>query len=59
MSPYNDIDAIEAAIDADKNIVAILVEPVQGEGGVNIPASRLFKPDPRNLRPTPFIDDAG
>lgn len=35
---YNDIDAIGAAIEADKNIVAILVEPVQGEGGVNIPA---------------------
>ncbi len=36
--PYNDIPAIEAAIAADPNIVAILVEPVQGEGGVNIPA---------------------
>ncbi len=35
---YNDIGAIEAAIAADKNIVAILVEPAQGEGGVNIPA---------------------
>jgi len=34
---YDDIDAIGAAIEADKNIVAILVEPVQGEGGVNIP----------------------
>ncbi|CAD6878618.1 Acetylornithine aminotransferase (EC 2.6.1.11) [Methylomonas albis] len=37
--PYNDIAAIETAIAADKNIVAILVEPVQGEGGVNIPAA--------------------
>lgn len=36
--PYNDVEAIEAAVAADKNIVAILVEPVQGEGGVNIPA---------------------
>ncbi|AEG00947.1 acetylornithine transaminase [Methylomonas methanica] len=35
--PYNNIDAIISAIHADKNIVAILVEPVQGEGGVNIP----------------------
>ena len=35
--PYNDIDAINSAIRADKNIVAILVEPIQGEGGVNIP----------------------
>lgn len=36
---YNDIDAIEQAIGQHGNIVAILVEPVQGEGGVNIPAS--------------------
>lgn len=37
--PYNDVDAIEQAIERHGNIVAILVEPVQGEGGVNIPAS--------------------
>jgi acetylornithine aminotransferase len=36
--PYNDINAIEQALDQHKNIVAILAEPVQGEGGVNIPA---------------------
>lgn len=37
--PYNDIAAIQQAIADNKNIVAILVEPIQGEGGVNIPAS--------------------
>lgn len=37
--PYNDIAALQAAIEADSNIVAVLVEPIQGEGGVNIPAS--------------------
>jgi acetylornithine aminotransferase len=37
--PYNDIDAIKQAISAHNNIVAILVEPIQGEGGVNIPAA--------------------
>ena len=37
--PFNDIQAIEAALTQHSNIVAILVEPVQGEGGVNIPAS--------------------
>ena len=37
--PYNDIAAIETAVSADSNIVAVLIEPVQGEGGVNIPAS--------------------
>lgn len=35
--PYNNIAAIEAAVSADSNIVAVLIEPVQGEGGVNIP----------------------
>lgn len=37
--PYNDIAVLQAAIAADSNIVAVLVEPIQGEGGVNIPAS--------------------
>ena len=37
--PYNDIDAIERAVGQHDNIVAILVEPIQGEGGVNIPAT--------------------
>ena len=36
--PFNDIPAIEEAVEKNKNIVAVLVEPVQGEGGVNIPA---------------------
>lgn len=33
--PFNDIAAIEAA--ASANTVAILVEPIQGEGGVHVP----------------------
>ncbi len=36
--PYNNVDAIRHALEQDKNIVAILVEPIQGEGGINIPA---------------------
>jgi acetylornithine aminotransferase len=36
--PFNDIAAIEEVIAKHKNCVAILVEPIQGEGGVNIPA---------------------
>jgi acetylornithine aminotransferase len=35
--PYNDIEAIEKLAEQNKNIVAILVEPIQGEGGINIP----------------------
>jgi acetylornithine aminotransferase len=37
--PYNDVSAIKQALEQNKNIVAVLVEPIQGEGGVNIPAS--------------------
>ena len=33
--PYNDLAAIEAAI--DNTTVAVIVEPIQGEGGVNVP----------------------
>jgi len=36
--PFNDITAIKKTI-SDSNIVAIMVEPVQGEGGVHIPDS--------------------
>lgn len=35
--PYNDVDAVELAAANNTDIVAILVEPVQGEGGINIP----------------------
>ena len=37
--PYNDISAIKQALEQNKNIVAVLVEPIQGEGGINIPAA--------------------
>jgi len=37
--PFNDISAITDAIKQNSNIVAVFVEPIQGEGGVHIPAS--------------------
>ncbi len=37
--PYNDIPAIEEIAARDNSVVAVLVEPVQGEGGINIPAA--------------------
>ncbi|BFM14360.1 aspartate aminotransferase family protein [Maricurvus nonylphenolicus] len=37
-APYNDVEAVKALAEQNNNIVAILVEPVQGEGGVNVPA---------------------
>ena len=37
-APYNDVPALEALFEQHNNIAAILVEPIQGESGVNIPA---------------------
>lgn len=37
--PYNDLDAIRTVAENSNEVVAVLVEPVQGEGGINIPDS--------------------
>ncbi len=36
--PYDDLDAMDAALDPSR-VAAVLVEPVQGEGGVVVPSS--------------------
>lgn len=46
--PYNDAQAVENATATNPNIVAVLVEPVQGEGGINI-ANRRYLEDLRKL----------
>jgi ornithine--oxo-acid transaminase len=35
--PYNDLDALQHAL-SNRNVVGFLVEPIQGEAGVNVPA---------------------
>lgn len=35
--PYNDVKALESALASDPNIVAFMVEPVQGEAGIIVP----------------------
>ncbi len=35
--PFNDLEAVRQVATHNRNIVAVLVEPVQGEGGINIP----------------------
>jgi acetylornithine aminotransferase len=34
--PYNDLDAVRAVAEHNRNIVAVLLEPIQGEGGINV-----------------------
>ncbi|MEY4640525.1 MAG: acetylornithine aminotransferase [Pseudomonadota bacterium] len=40
--PYNDVAAVKAAIEATPQLVAILVEPIVGEGGVVKPADNYL-----------------
>lgn len=35
--PYNDVDAVAQVAGHNKNIVAVLVEPIQGEAGIRVP----------------------
>ncbi|PID45508.1 MAG: aspartate aminotransferase family protein [Proteobacteria bacterium] len=44
--PYNDVTAIERTAQYNADVVAILVEPVQGEGGVVVPDAEYLS----NLR---------
>ena len=39
--PFNDLGAVKRAI--NRNTMAILVEPVQGEGGINIASQEFFR----------------
>jgi acetylornithine/succinyldiaminopimelate/putrescine aminotransferase len=39
--PFGDLDAVRAAV--DENTVAILVEPIQGEGGIHIASAEFLK----------------
>jgi len=41
-APYDDIEAIKSIANSTQDVVAIFVEPVQGEGGVHIPADNYL-----------------
>ena len=46
--PFGDLDALRAVAESQADVVAVLVEPVQGEGGINIPPAD-FLPGVRAL----------
>ena len=37
-APYNDLESLKTISANNKNVVAVLVEPIQGEGGIQIPS---------------------
>ncbi len=41
--PYNDLKALELALQEDKNIAGFLIEPIQGEAGVVVPDEGYLK----------------
>lgn len=41
-APYNDLEAIKNIAKNNHNVVAVLVEPVIGEGGINIPDAQYL-----------------
>lgn len=36
-APFNDLEAIKTIATNNKNVIAVLVEPIQGEGGIRVP----------------------
>ena len=49
--PYNDIPALEKLDDAPDRVVAVMLEAVQGEGGVIVPDPGYLQGSARALRP--------
>jgi acetylornithine/N-succinyldiaminopimelate aminotransferase len=41
--PYDDLDAVRQVGERNRDVVAVLVEPITGEGGVNIPDPGYLK----------------
>ncbi len=41
--PFNDIDAVRKVAAAERDIVAVLVEPIQGEGGINLSSLQYLR----------------
>ncbi len=46
--PFNDLAALEKQIDDET--AGVMVEPIQGEGGINVADVEYVKADPQALR---------
>lgn len=42
-APFNDLDAVKNILRHNNNVVAIFVEPIQGEGGINVPSNHYLE----------------
>lgn len=42
-TPFNDIQAINTIAENNQDVVAVLVEPIQGEGGIRVPDKNYLK----------------
>lgn len=47
-APFDDLEAIRTIATNNKNVAAVLVEPIQGEGGIRIP-DKNYLPDLRQI----------
>jgi acetylornithine/succinyldiaminopimelate/putrescine aminotransferase len=45
-APYNDLEKTKATV--TKNTIAIMLEPIQGEGGINIASKDFFRASPNS-----------
>ena len=42
-APYDDLEAVQEIVKNDNEIAAIMLEPIQGEGGVRIPSNEFLQ----------------
>lgn len=42
-APYNDLEAVKSIAKSNNNVVAVFVEPIQGEGGLSIASDEYLK----------------
>ena len=51
--PLDDLDAVRAIAEHNKNVVAVLIEPIQGEGGIHVSRMEYLRSPPMMTVATP------